>query len=570
MIQILPDEVWQGERHTDEQGSIYDAVSGNEIFEVGGKDNELSEAAKRVLENMLSGKCEKSDPFENFAEGRPALCFDFHEERKRCLKHKLLFEDPEFPADATSIAADRGHFSFDVDDVRWLRPGEIVDDPQFILKNMSRFDTVQGRLGDCYMIATAATLAMHEELFYRVVPPDQSFTQNYAGIFHFQFWRYGTWVDVVIDDRLPTLGDELLFMHSGEENEFWAALLEKAYAKMYGSYGALRGGRTLEVMEDFTGGIVEVYYTSKVPRQVLLSVLMRAKRSGALINCGISSVERHYHQRRGLCSGHAYSITGLARVIHDEDGEIDIIRIRNPWGDETQWEGPWGDDSPEWDHVGAEDKKYLEVAKKEDGEFWMSFADYVDEFTHVEICTLGPGGMEELCQMTGKEKAECTSSWRSASFHGQWSMENSTAGGQECSDFPNTWMGNPQYSLHIPDAGQDTLVDGTCAVIVTLTQKYTREECCFNCVKGLAVYRCKGPRSDRLTCANCEEAFLLSKPRHLPIRDVTKRVNLKPGYYVIIPSAVAPADQTQFLLRILADGPFEIKELVASKVGEAK
>ena len=48
----------------------------------------------------------------------------------------------------------------------------------------------------------------------------------------------------------------------------------------------------------------------------------------------------------GLVKGHNYSVTAVETVkARTRSGEIDVplIRVRNPWGNEREWEGPWSD-----------------------------------------------------------------------------------------------------------------------------------------------------------------------------------------------------------------------------------
>ena len=67
---------------------------------------------------------------------------------------------------------------------------------------------------------------------HQVISPNQSlYACGHTGVIHCKFWRFGTWVNVCIDDRLPTKDGKLVFACSSNPNEFWVALLEKAYAK---------------------------------------------------------------------------------------------------------------------------------------------------------------------------------------------------------------------------------------------------------------------------------------------------------------------------------------------------
>lgn len=63
--------------------------------------------------------------------------------------------------------------------------------------------------------------------------------------------------EVVIDDYIPCDRGEPVFS-SANGNELWVILLEKAWAKLHGSYERIEAGFAENVMHDLTGAPAEV------------------------------------------------------------------------------------------------------------------------------------------------------------------------------------------------------------------------------------------------------------------------------------------------------------------------
>ncbi|KAL6567140.1 Calpain-type cysteine protease dek1 [Orobanche minor] len=263
------------------------------------------------------------------------------------------FTDPEFPPSDRSLFVDPNNPPLKLQVVsEWMRPDEIVKEkhlsssPCLFSGTANPSDVCQGRLGDCWFLSAVAVLTEVSRISEVIITPDY----NEEGIYTVRFCIQGEWVPVVVDDWIPCESPgKPAFATSKQGNELWVSILEKAYAKLHGSYEALEGGLVQDALVDLTGGAGEEIDMRSAQSQIdlasgrLWSQILRFKQEGFLLGAGSPSGSDVHVSSCGIVQGHAYSIL----QVRDVDGHR-LVQIRNPWANEVEWNGPWSDSSPEW------------------------------------------------------------------------------------------------------------------------------------------------------------------------------------------------------------------------------
>jgi len=169
-----------------------------------------------------------------------------------------LFTDLDYPASMTSVAGS-SDTAYSSEPAQWRRftelwPNELVPPPAG-----TPVGTVvqQGStLGDCWLLSSLAALAARQPAIVRGMFAPTTAEDWAAGRVRVRLCPNGWWREVVIDTLLPCdASGRPLFC--GTSGAGWAALVEKAFAKLHGSYAALEGGRSIEALVDLTGGVCE-------------------------------------------------------------------------------------------------------------------------------------------------------------------------------------------------------------------------------------------------------------------------------------------------------------------------
>jgi hypothetical protein len=196
---------------------------------------------------------------------------------------------------------------------------------------LSANDIDQGALGDCYYVATLASIAQEKPDYIQ-----NMFTDNGDNTFTVRFYRNGVADYVTVDRYLPTnLSGRAAYAgwggssYTSTTNELWVALAEKAYAQLAesgwsrsststNSYAAIEGGWMGSVISQVAGLGSSAADAAYMTQAQLINLV----NSNQILTVGFNYAAGN---TLGVVNNHAYTITAY-------NATNQTFHLRNPWG----------------------------------------------------------------------------------------------------------------------------------------------------------------------------------------------------------------------------------------------
>lgn len=296
--------------------------------------------------------------------------------------------------------------------IEWVRAKDLSesDDSKVSLfkGDVEAEDIGQGNLGDCWLLASLAAIAeRHPRLIKEAFLTGRT---SLCGYYKLKLYDTvnGTprWRVITIDDYIPVkAGSKSPMFSQPNNNELWVLLMEKAFSKILGSYQGLTGGFSRFPFSALTGNdCVEYEWTGHcysltnttgryenqkdrgaendrdAPKELLIenmhNVLSHGLKHDMIATVAVNNAVD------GLVSHHMYTVLNACTT---KNGEVKLVQMRNPWGREGEWTGPYSDKDSKtlgWkpdsgfvvDLLGV-GKRGVDHASTDDGLFWMPLDD---------------------------------------------------------------------------------------------------------------------------------------------------------------------------------------------------
>ena len=292
------------------------------------------------------------------------------------------------------------------EDIKWCRVEEILNTKDYtvFVDGSTMDDILQGNLGDCYFLSVLGSLCAFPDFFDKLFHTKEKTKEHVYGIY---IYINGKWELVLVDDYFPYQGSRFkqFTFGSSSGNEIWVSLLEKAWAKVNGSYAKIScGGDPNEVFDVLTEAYSEKHAINRSSKDKIWKMCEEGFNKGYVMTAGTSGDTRNLNlEEMGLEPGHAYTFL-KTYTVNTKSGVEKIVKLRNPWGN-GEFNGAWSDSSKKWT---PDTKKQCEYRdEKDDGVFYMSFDDFIKYFVTMGIVKLEHNYQTTMCKIPKAKAIKC-------------------------------------------------------------------------------------------------------------------------------------------------------------------
>mmetsp|Transcript_27993 Transcript_27993/g.36165 ORF Transcript_27993/g.36165 Transcript_27993/m.36165 type:complete len:481 (-) Transcript_27993:413-1855(-) len=332
--------------------------------------------------------------------------------------HDERFVDPDFAPNGEAVGEELANCS-------WVRAAALQgpDVTPKLFDCIEPRDVCQGSLGDCWLLAAISAVAEFPNYIEEQVFVTKEFNPEGVYVLRLYDCQAQDFVEVSIDSLIPCkekkwweLKARPLFAQP-KGDELYILMIEKAFAKFAGGYQKLDGGfpclawlaltgcEDLQIWKreshnDWTKGYVPVNKRRLTKSRNFQSLsiattdisldddeffdkLCEWDVANYLMGASIAGDVIEKARDDGLVERHAYSLLSANEV-----GGFRLVELRNPWGNDKEWNGDWCDSSPLWaehEEVAAECGVVQSDEVVGDGKFWMSYDDFISRFTSVQV-----------------------------------------------------------------------------------------------------------------------------------------------------------------------------------------